>query len=141
MISHDANDIITILLMSVCTCQVYSSSCLIHTCECRFLLLLSKIYDVSGLSLGCWLSRHKNLHIKFSLPQWHVHAPFIMYCSTLFVVFQERNCLHILLFVGSQSFISLPTFMFFSAAVSELCKSNLNKEEKKNSEIGYFLGI
>ena len=46
------------------------------------------------------------------------------------------------LFVGSQSFISLPSFMFVSAAVSGLRKSNQNKKqeekEEKNSEIGYF---
>ena len=45
------------------------------------------------------------------------------------------------LFVGSQSFISLPSFMHVSAAVSELRESNHNKKEKKekkNSEIGYF---
>ena len=46
-------------------------------------------------------------------------------------------------FVGSQSFISLPSFMRVSSAVSELCESNENKkeeeeEEEKNSEIGYF---
>ena len=44
------------------------------------------------------------------------------------------------LFVGSQSFISLPSFMFVSAVVSELRESNQNKEKEKNnnSEIGYF---
>ena len=45
------------------------------------------------------------------------------------------------LFVGSQSFISLPSFMHVSAVVSELRESNQNKKEKKeekNSEIGYF---
>ena len=70
----------------------------------------------------------------------HVHAPFIMYSSRLFVVvFQELNCLHMTVFVGSQNFIPLPSFMFVIAAVSELCESNQNKEkEKKNSEIGYF---
>ena len=42
-----------------------------------------------------------------------------MYCSRLFaVVFQEINCLHMPMFVGSQSFISLPSFMFVSAVVS-----------------------
>ena len=49
------------------------------------------------------------------------------------------------LFVGSQSFNSLPSFMFVSAAVSELCESNQNKKEKekKNSETNLtpFLGI
>ena len=42
------------------------------------------------------------------------------------------------LFIGSQSFISLPTFMFVSAVVSELHESNQNKEKEKNSEIGYI---
>ena len=45
------------------------------------------------------------------------------------------------MFVGSQSFISLPSFMFVSAVVSELRESNQNKKEKKkkkNSEIDYF---
>ena len=66
----------------------------------------------------------------------HIHAPFIMYCSRLFVVvFQELNCLHMPMFVRSQSFISLPNFMFVSAVVSEICEL---KKEKKNSEIDYF---
>ena len=48
-----------------------------------------------------------------------------------------------MLFVGSQSFISL-SFMFVSAVVSELCESNQNKkekeekEEKNNSEIAHL---
>ena len=37
------------------------------------------------------------------------------------------------LFIGSQSFISLPSFMFVNAAVSEL-----NQNKKKDSEIDYF---
>ena len=44
--------------------------------------------------------------------------------------------LNMLMFVGSQSFISLPSLMFVGAAVSELCESNRNKK-KKNSEIDY----
>ena len=41
------------------------------------------------------------------------------------------------MFVGSQSFISIPSFMFVSAVVSEI--RELKKEkEKKNSEIDYF---
>ena len=39
------------------------------------------------------------------------------------------------MFVGSQSFISLPSFMFVSAVVSEIREL---KEEEKNSEIDYF---
>ena len=45
------------------------------------------------------------------------------------------------MFVGSQSFISLPSFMFVSAVVSEireLKKKEKEKEKKKNSEIDYF---
>ena len=64
----------------------------------------------------------------------HIHVPFIMYYLRLFVVvFQEILFTNVTLFVGSQSFISLPCFLFVSALVSEIRK--LNKEEKKNSEI------
>ena len=61
-----------------------------------------------------------------------------MYCSRLFVVvFQEINCLNMPMFVGSQSFISLPSFMFVSAVLSEIRELN-QKKKKKNSEICYF---
>ena len=40
------------------------------------------------------------------------------------------------MFVGSQSFISLPSFMFVSAVVSEI--RELKKKEKNNSEMDYF---
>ena len=95
------------------------------------------------LSLGCWSSGHRNLSmyqvspstVFFFISYMHIHAPFIMYCLRLFVVvFQEINCLHTFMFVGSQSFISLPSFMFVSAVVSELKE----KKEKKNSEMDYF---
>ena len=43
------------------------------------------------------------------------------------------------MFVGSQSFISLPRFMFVGAAVSEIRESNRNKEKEKNNlQNGYF---
>ena len=48
------------------------------------------------------------------------------------------------MFVGSQSFISLPSFMFVSAVVSEIRESKEKKEKEKkkkkknNSEIDYF---
>ena len=45
------------------------------------------------------------------------------------------------MFVGSQSFISLPSFTFVSAVVSEireLKEKKKKKENKKNSEIDYF---
>ena len=44
------------------------------------------------------------------------------------------------MFVGSQSFISVPSFMSVSAVVSEIreLKQKEEKEKKKNSEIDYF---
>ena len=43
------------------------------------------------------------------------------------------------MFVGLQSFISLPSFMFVGAAVSEIRESNRNKEKEKNNlQNGYF---
>ena len=95
------------------------------------------------LSVGCRSSGHRNLSMHqvssstvfFFVGYIHIHVLFIMYCSRLFVVvFQERNCLHMPMFVGSQSVISQPGFMFVSALVSELNQ----KEKKKNSEIGSF---
>ena len=69
----------------------------------------------------------------------HIHVPFITYCSRLFVVvFQEMDCLNMTLFVGSQSYISPPSFMFVSAAVSEIRELNQNKKKKEktnNAEI------
>ena len=41
------------------------------------------------------------------------------------------------MFVGSQSFISLPGFMFVNAVVSEI-RELKEKEKEKNSEIDYF---
>ena len=78
-----------------------------------------------------------------------LHVPFITYCSRLFaVVFQEMNCLHMTLFIGSQSYISTPSFTFVSAAVSEIRQVNQNKKEKNNtilklaiSNLTPFLGI
>ena len=58
--------------------------------------------------------------------------PLRMYWPRLFfVVFQEIQCLPMTMFVTSQSFISLPSFMFVSAAVSEIHDLNQNKKEKK----------
>ena len=60
-----------------------------------------------------------------------MHIHFIM----LEVVCQEMTYfLNMTLFVRSQSFISLPSFMFVSAAVSEICELNQNK----NSEMDFF---
>ena len=43
------------------------------------------------------------------------------------------------MFVGSQSFTSLPSFMFFSAVVSEIRESKeKEKKEKKKKKKNYF---
>ena len=42
------------------------------------------------------------------------------------------------MFVGSQSFISLPSFMFVSAVVREIHELKEKKEKKNNSKIDYF---
>ena len=104
------------------------------------------------LSLGCWSSGHRNLYmyqvlsstVFFFVSYMHIHIPFIMSCLRLFVViFQEMNCVHtfnVTLFGRSQSFISPPSFVFVSAAVSETRELNENRkeEEKNNSEICSF---
>ena len=62
--------------------------------------------------------------------------------EVVLLLFSKKYIVYILLnmpmFVGSQSFISLPRFMFVSAVVSEICESKekeKEKEKKKNSEI------
>ena len=55
-----------------------------------------------------------------------------------FLLFSEKYIiLTMSMFVGSRSFISLPSFMFVGAAVSEIRELNRNKEEK-NLQSGYF---
>ena len=104
--------------------EICSSSCLIHTCERG--CLLKKCDMFTELSLGCWSSEHRNLSmyqvsfstVFFFVSYMHIHA---LYCSRVFVVvFQEINCLNMPMFIGLQSFISLPSFMFVSAVVSEI---------------------
>ena len=94
------------------------------------------------LSLGCWSSGHRNLSmyqvssstVFFFVSYMHIHAPFLMYCSRLYVV--VFHCLNMPMFVGSQSFISLPSFMFVSAMVSEI--HELKEKKNNNSEIRLF---
>ena len=105
------------------------------------------------LSLGCWSSGHRNLSmyqvspstVFFFISYMHIHAPFIMYCLRLFVVvFQEIIVyipLNIPMFVGSQSFISLPSFMFVSAVVSEIRELKKEQEKENKWTLTPFLGI
>ena len=93
------------------------------------------------LSLGCRSSGHRNLSmyqvlsstVFLFISYMHIHAPFIMYYLRLFVVVFcccfPRNKLS--MFVGSQSFISLPSFMFVSAVVSEIRELKKEKEKRR----------
>ena len=64
--------------------------------------------------------------------------PIKMYWPRLFLLFSEKYIVYIMpMFVGSRSFISLPSFTFVGAAVSEIRESNRNKEEK-NLQNGNF---
>ena len=70
----------------------------------------------------------------------YIHLSIEMYWPGLF----SEKCiiLTMTVFVRSQSFISLPSFMFVSAEV--ICESNWNKEKEKSLQNGYFtpfLGI
>ena len=94
------------------------------------------------LSLGCWSSGHKNLQVLPStvfcfISYMHIHGP--LYNVLLQVVcccFPRNNILlNMPMFVGSQSFISLPSFMFVSAVVSEIRElKEKEKKEKKGKE-------
>ena len=81
--------------------------------------------------------------VFFFVSYMHIHVPFMKYCSRLFVVvFQE--VINMVLFVGSQIYISKPSFMFVSAAVSEIHELNRNKKKEKEnsySNLTPFLGI
>ena len=63
--------------------------------------------------------------------------PIKMYRPTLFF-FLKYTILTMTMFIGSQSFISLPSFVFVGAAVSDIRESNWNKETEKNLQNGYF---
>ena len=97
------------------------------------------------LSLGCWSSGHRNLSmyqvlsstVFFFVSYMHNTCPFYNVLLEVVCRFPRNNILlNMPMFVGSQSFISLPSFMFVSAVVSEICGSKEKKE--KNSEIDYF---
>ena len=74
---------------------------------------------------------------------YQLHAPTCPVYNVLLEVVCcsfPRNKLNMPMFVGSQSFISLPSFMFVSAVVSEIrdLKKEKEKEKKNNSEMDYF---
>ena len=98
------------------------------------------------LSPGCWLSGHKNLSMYQVSPStvfFFISYMHIRTCPLYNVLLEVVCCcfprnnilLNMPMFVGSQSFISLPSFMFVSAVVSEIREL---KEKKENSEIAQF---
>ena len=92
------------------------------------------------LSLGCWSSGHRNLPmyqvssstVFFFVIYMHNTCP--LYNVLLEVVCCCINCLNKPMFVGSQSSISLPSFMFVSAVVSEIRESKEMKEKKEKKK-------
>ena len=101
------------------------------------------------LSLGCWSSGHRYLsmyqvssstaflfityHAQYTCPLYNVLLEVVCCCF-------PRNKLNMPMFVGSQSFISLPSFMFVSAVVSEIRKLKNNSEiDQFNTLIGHII--
>ena len=65
--------------------------------------------------------------------------PIKMYWPRLFfVVFQEIHNFNHACVRRVTELISLPSFMFVGAAVSEVCESDRNKAKQKNLQNGYF---
>ena len=92
--------------------------------------LLSIPYFQCGIPGECCIS----FHLYRTCPLYNVLLEVV--CLVFCCCF-PRNKLP--MFVGSQSFISLPSFMFVSAVVSEIRELKKEKEkEKKNSEMDYF---
>ena len=81
------------------------------------------------LSLGCLSSGHRNLSM-YQVSSSTVFF-FVAYtcplCNVLLGCFPRKNCLNMMMFVESKSFISLPCFMFVSSLLSE-------SRQIKNSE-------
>ena len=71
----------------------------------------------------------------------HIHVPFIMYCSKLFVVvFQEINCLHTFKHDNVRRDVT-ELHLSTKFHICQYCSyeiRELNQNKKKNSEIGYF---
>ena len=75
------------------------------------------------------------------LYQLHAHTcpPYNVLLEVVCCFPRNNILLNMPMFVGSQSFISLPSFMFVSAVVSEIRElKKKEKEKEKNSEIDYF---
>ena len=84
------------------------------------------------------------LHADSYICQSHTYVVCQSKCigRDCFLLFSEKWIVCIILtmpmFVGSQSFISLPSFIFVGAAVSEIHESKQNKKKKNNLHNGCF---
>ena len=84
------------------------------------------MYQVSSSTLFSFVSIHAH-----TCPLYNVLLEVVCCCFL-----RNELFINMMLFIGSQSFISLPSVMFVNATVSEIRKLNQNKEkekEKKNS--------
>ena len=95
------------------------------------------------LPLGYWSSRHTNLStyhvsspvVAFFVSYMHVHAPlYNVLFEVVYCCFPRNDIFLNMTFIGSHSFISLPSSMCVSAAFSELCESNQKKKKKKKKK-------
>ena len=66
----------------------------------------------------------------------HAHTYIFIINVLVEVFFGVYITLTMMMFVGSQSSISLPSFMFISAAVSEIRESNRKKKKEEENEMG-----
>ena len=89
------------------------------------------------LSLGSWSSVHRYLSMyQVSSSTMFFFVSYMYNTCPLYNVLLEVVCCcfprnKLFMFVGSQSFLSLPSFMFVSAAVSEIHELNQNKKKEK----------
>ena len=101
-----------------------------------YILVNERLFVEEIRCLRCWSPGLSFVFYSVFLCQLHthIHVPLKTYCSRLFVV--VFRIVHILLnmtlFVGTQSYISPPRFMFVSVAVSEIYELKQNKKKKKN---------
>ena len=119
---------------------VHSTTYVIHTYPFIMYILAEAV---------CYFQKILNFHyddgrqgleidpcIKFCFPQsfsLSVTCTYICQSKCIgqdcFLLFSKKHIVYII-FVRSWSFISLPSFIFVSAAVSEIRESNRNKKEK-----------
>ena len=112
-------------------------------------MIFSKKYDVYR-TFTRMLAVRAYIKFRFSL-SLSLSATCTYICQSkcigrdCFLLFSEECIVYIILtmsvFIGSQSFISIPSFMFVGAAVSEICESNRKNLQMAIFNLTLFLGI